>query len=254
MSEKKRLFLTGFCLIGLSAALHTLHYFIFGSWHHIFLYLLGDIAFIPLEIFIVSVVIERLLEKREHEKLMKKMHMLIGLYFQEIGLDLLKRLVYADNNRSDLQKPCHIDQNWKSKDFHHLEEWLANRPLEIQPETIDFDALYLVLSAHKELMINLISNPTLLEHESFSDLLLAVNHLRDEMALRERLKNEPHYKTDFRHYKHDLERVYRLSCVQWIRYIEHLQAQYPFLYNAARVTNPFEERHLEEVYKHVRTD
>lgn len=252
MSEKKRLMITGLSLIGLSAVLHYVHYLIFGSWHHIFLYLLGDIAFIPLEIFIVSVVIERLLEKREHEKLMKKMHMLIGLYFQEIGLDLLKLLVYADDNRGELQGPCQIGQNWKSKDFKDLEHWIKNRKLEVRPETVDFDSLHLLLGRQKELMISLISNPTLLEHENFSDLLLAVNHLRDEMALRERLKDQPNYKTDYRHYKHDLERVYALSSIQWINYIEHLQSEYPFLFNAARVTNPFEESHLEAVYKRVR--
>lgn len=82
MSEKKNLIKTGVMLILLSVALHALHYFIFGDLKHIFVYLLGDIAFIPLEVFLVTLVIDQLLERRDKEKRLKKMHMLIGLYFQ----------------------------------------------------------------------------------------------------------------------------------------------------------------------------
>lgn len=117
---------------------------------------------------------------------------------------------------------------------------------------MDYDALYDMLSSQKLLMINLISNPTLLEHESFSELLIAVNHLHDEMSLRQKLNGQDGYKPDYRHWKTDIERVYTLSAIQWIRYIEHLKEDYPFLYNAARVTNPFEESKLSDLYSQIR--
>ena len=252
MSEKKRLIRTGLFLLLLSVALHGLHFVIFGDLKHIFVYLLGDIAFIPLEVFLVTVVIDQLLERREKEKRMKKMHMLIGLYYQELGFNLLRLIVFADEKRSDFQGTCCIGQDWKAKDFRALEKWLSERKLEVKPENIDYDALYNMLHAQKGLMINLISNPTLLEHENFSELLIAVNHLQDEMALRERLKAMPNYKPDYKHWKTDIERVYTLSAIQWIRYIEHLKADYPFLYNAARVTNPFEESVLSDIYSQIR--
>lgn len=252
MSEKKRLIRTGLFLLLLSVALHGLHFVIFKDLHHIMVYLLGDIAFIPLEVFLVTVVIDQLLERREKEKRMKKVHMLIGLYYQELGFNLLRLLVFADEKRADFQGTCCIGQDWKAKDFRALEKWLSERKLEVNPEAIDYDLLYELLHAQKNLMVNLISNPTLLEHENFSELLIAVNHLQDEMALRAKLKVMPNYKPDYKHWKTDLERVYALSAIQWIRYIEHLKADYPFLYNAARVTNPFEESVLAEIYSQVR--
>lgn len=252
MSEKKRFLRAGIFLILLSVALHGLHYAIFRDFHHLMVYLLGDIAFIPLEVFFVTLVIDQLLERREKEKRMKKMHMLIGLYYQELGFNLLRLMVFADQNRADFQGPCCIGQDWKTKDFRNLEKWLSERKLTVDPENLDYDALYSMLHAQKGLMINLISNPTLLEHENFSELLIAVNHLQDEMALRARLKEAPNYKPDYKHWKTDIERVYTLSAIQWIRYIEHLKADYPFLYNAARLTNPFEESALAEIYSQIR--
>ncbi len=252
MSEKKRLIRTGLFLLALSVALHGLHYAIFRDLHHILVYLLGDIAFIPLEVFLVTVVIDQLLERREKEKRMKKMHMLIGLYYQELGFNLLRLMVYADENRSDFQGTCCIGQDWKAKDFKNLEKWLSERKLAVNPENIDYDTLYELLHAQKNLMVNLISNPTLLEHENFSELLIAVNHLQDEMALYMRLKDAPNYKPDYKHWKTDIERVYTLSAIQWIHYIEHLKEDYPFLYNAARLTNPFEESALSEIYSQIR--
>lgn len=252
MSEKKQLVKTGIFLILLSVALHALHYFIFGDLKHIFVYLLGDIAFIPLEVFLVTMVIDQLLERRDKEKRLKKMHMLIGLYFQELGFNLLRLIVFADENRRDFQGVCAIGQDWKTNDFRSLEKWLSSRQLEIHPKKIDYDVLYQMLSSQKNLMVNLISNPTLLEHETFSELLIAVNHLHDEMTLRSKLKDVNGYKPDYRHWKTDIERVYALSALQWIRYIEHLKEDYPFLYNAARVTNPFETSPLSDIYCQIR--
>jgi hypothetical protein len=252
MNEKKRLIRTGLFLLALSVALHGLHFLIFKDLHHIMVYLLGDIAFIPLEVFLVTVVIDQLLEKKEKEKRMEKMHMLIGLYFQELGLNLLKVLVLADEKRTDFQGPCQVGMNWNSKDFRRLEQWLSKRKMEVNSTQIDYDYLYLMLREQKSLMVSLISNPTLIEHENFSELLIAVNHLQDEMALRERLKDRPDYQPDLKHWKSDLERVYALSAIQWIRYIEHLKENYPFLYNAARVTNPFEEASLLDTYEKIR--
>lgn len=252
MGEKKQLIKTGVFLILLSVALHALHYFIFGDLKHIFVYLLGDIAFIPLEVFLVTMVIDQLLERRDKEKRLKKMHMLIGLYFQELGFNLLRLIVHADESRREFQGVCSVGQDWKTNDFRSLEKWLSSRKLEVNPKQIDYDLLYQMLSTQKNLMVNLISNPTLLEHESFSELLIAVNHLHDEMTLRSKLKDTTGYKPDYRHWKTDIERVYTLSAIQWLRYIEHLKEDYPFLYNAARVTNPFESSSLSDLYGQIR--
>ncbi len=72
MKKHKDLFIIGAILIGLSVVLHYGHYLMFHDTHHLFIFLVADIAFIPLEVFFVTVVIDRILEKREKGHLIEK--------------------------------------------------------------------------------------------------------------------------------------------------------------------------------------
>ena len=78
-------------LILLSTLLYCLHFQIFGDAHHIFIYMLGDVAFVPIEVLLVTVIIHQLLAAREKQSLLKKMNMVIGTFFSEVGTDLLKK-------------------------------------------------------------------------------------------------------------------------------------------------------------------
>ncbi len=55
----------GISLVSLSVLFYSAHFLIFGDPHHIFIYLLGDIAFVPIEVLIVTMIIHKLLEERE---------------------------------------------------------------------------------------------------------------------------------------------------------------------------------------------
>lgn len=55
------LVLAGSSLIVLSPFLYFLHYLIFRDPHHIAVYLLGDLAFLPLEVLMVTLILHRLL-------------------------------------------------------------------------------------------------------------------------------------------------------------------------------------------------
>jgi hypothetical protein len=62
-------------LIGLSAFFYFIHYLIFRDLHHIFIYLLGDIAFLFIDVLIVMLVLQRLLEYRDKRSVLKKLNM-----------------------------------------------------------------------------------------------------------------------------------------------------------------------------------
>ena len=61
--------------IFLSALAYYVHYLIFRDVHHIFIYMVGDLAFLPLEVFLVVIVIERILARREKQAIRKKLNM-----------------------------------------------------------------------------------------------------------------------------------------------------------------------------------
>lgn len=68
-----------------SSLLYLLHFVIFQDAHHIFIYMLGDFAFIPLEVFLVVIVLERILSYRDKQALLEKMNMVIGAFYSEVG-------------------------------------------------------------------------------------------------------------------------------------------------------------------------
>ena len=83
----------GVILIMLSASVYYIHFLIFRDARHIFIYLIGDIAFVFLEIFLVTLVVHGLLAHREKQALFRKMNMVIGAFFSEVGRELIKFLI-----------------------------------------------------------------------------------------------------------------------------------------------------------------
>ena len=90
--------LLGVLLVFLSAILYYIHFLIFRDPVHIFKYLLGDIAFLPIEVLLVTVIIHQLLDVREKQNRMDKLNMVIGVFFSEVGTALLTYLSGFDPN------------------------------------------------------------------------------------------------------------------------------------------------------------
>jgi len=62
----------GVTLVLSSIILYSIHYFIFRDPHHIFIYMVGDIAFVPIEVLLVTLIIHRVLSDRERKAMLKK--------------------------------------------------------------------------------------------------------------------------------------------------------------------------------------
>jgi hypothetical protein len=71
----------GVSLIVVSGILYSIHYLIFGDARHVFMYLLDDLAFLPIEVFFVTIVVSQILTVREKRTMLKKLNMVIGAFF-----------------------------------------------------------------------------------------------------------------------------------------------------------------------------
>ena len=49
----------------LSGIAYFVHYLIFRDIHHIFIYMIGDLAFLPVGVLLIVLIIERVLARRE---------------------------------------------------------------------------------------------------------------------------------------------------------------------------------------------
>ena len=77
----------------------------------------------------------------------------------------------------------------------------------------------------------------MLEHELFTDLLIATLHLKEELELRPGFTGLP--EKDLQHLAGDTNRVYGLLTRQWLEYMAEVKVHYPFLFSLALRTNPF---------------
>jgi hypothetical protein len=102
----------------------------------------------------------------------------------------------------------------------------------------DLEQLKDFLLRKREFLLALLENPNLLEHESFTELLWAVFHLTEELALRADVKQLPD--SDYSHLSGDIKRAYALLMAEWLAYMKHLRDNYPYLFSLSARMNPFD--------------
>ena len=226
-------------LIFLSAILYLIHYAIFKDAHHIFLYLVGDIAFIPIQVLLVTVIIHQLLNAREKNARMQKLNMVIGAFFSEVGTKLLTHFSDWDPKLDKIRKELMVTGDWSQEEFLAVSKRLRKYDYGIDIQRVDLEGLRKFLGAKLDFLLRLLENPSLLEHESFTDLLWAVFHLAEELAARDSFTKLP--RTDYEHLAGDIKRVYVLLVHQWLNYMEHLKDNFPYLFSLAMRTNPFDQ-------------
>jgi hypothetical protein len=225
-------------LVVLSTLVYVLHFAIFRDVHHIFIYLVGDIAFVPIEVLLVTVIIHRLLSHREKRALLNKLNMVIGAFFTEVGTGLLRRIAALDEDFDEVRQNLLLNKDWTRRDFAQACKRMAeyDYTIEVKPEALD--ELRDFLLAKREFLLRLLENPNLLEHESFTDVLWAVTHLAEELSHRATAYGLP--AADYEHLAGDVSRAYARTIGEWLTYMEHLQRKYPYLFSLAVRTNPFD--------------
>jgi len=207
----------GSVLVVLSAVFYAVHYLVFRDTHHIFIYLVGDIAFVPIEVLLVTLIIHRMLRIRERRALLRKLNMVIGSFFSEVGFELMGRFIMYDPKHGMLSESLIVSAEWNSSTFLTVKQLVKRHDLSVQPTGGDLEELRGFLEARRGFLLTLLQNPNLLEHESFTDLLWAVFHLTEELVYRADVRKATD--TDLDHLRGDVVRAYRCILLEWLQYI-----------------------------------
>ncbi len=225
-------------LVALSLVMYAVHFLIFRDFHHILLYFIGDIAFIPIEVLIVTLIIDRMLESRERKQRLEKLNMVIGTFFSNTGTPLLSLLSKADPCIGDLRPALVVRESWNDSNFAAVKATVGHHACGVDTEQVDMEGLRNFLLKNEEFLLRLVENPMIFEHESFTDVILAISHLTEELKSRGSLMSLP--PEDVAHLEGDCKRVYSLLVPEWVRYMEYLRAHYPYLFSLAMRKNPFD--------------
>jgi len=233
--------LLGLFLVILSAMFYFLHYAIFRDPYHIFIYMLGDLAFVPIEIVVVTLIVHRLLEERERHIMREKLNLIIGVFFSEVGTRLLAFFSDFDPELDAIRNELIITGNWSEREFANVSKRLRSYDYTVDiQDSSSLEGLHDFLVAKRNSLLRLLENPNLLEHESFTELLRAVFHLTEELGARDDVYHLP--STDCDHLGNDINRVYGLLVHQWLDYMRHLKENYPYLFSFTMRTNPFDQQ------------
>jgi len=228
----------GFIMIAISVSIYLIHYAIFRDSHQIFFYLINDIAFVFIQVLLVTLIIDRVLNLREKRILMEKMNMVIGSFFSEVGKELVKQFSTFDPNAEKIRQDLIVTSHWSAQQFSHLGKQLKQYAYGIDIHKGDLLHLKQTLIKHREFLLRLLENQNLLEHDTFTNLLMAVFHLTEELESRTDIRQLP--QADQNHIAGDMKRAYGLLVIEWLNYMNHLRENYPYLFSFAMRTNPYD--------------
>ena len=108
-----------------------------GKFFAIFLIILGVSTF--LGVFANSA--ELILSRREKQIQMRKMNMVIGVFFSEVGAKLIRKFSDADPHFDEIQKGMIVTEKWSHQDFMTVSEHLKNFQYGIEISKTDLGSL-----------------------------------------------------------------------------------------------------------------
>ena len=187
---------------------------------------------------VVASITDLFANRREESLRHKKLNMVTGLFFSEMGSGLLKRFTQLDSKTETLHKILKISDEWADEDFDEAYGRLKQHRFVIDSGRGDISELREYLQNKGDLLLRLIENPVIHEHENFTDLLRAIFHLRDELLNRSDLSELLSY--DRQHLDGDIVRIYNLLAFEWLRYMRYLKKNYGYLFSLAMRLNPFD--------------
>lgn len=238
-------FALGLALLVVSGLIYLAQIFTFHRFQDTFFYMLQDFAFVPIQILLVTVIINELLQQREKNAMQHKMNMVIGAFFSELGNHLLKSFSEFDVNTDDMREVLVFGPDLSDKHYLLAKKYVKDHPYAIDCKQSSLDELKAFLVSKRVFLLGLLENPNLLEHESFTELLWAVCHLTEELELRQSLDNLT--KPDSSHLALDIQRAYSAVLSEWLSYVKHLQEEYPYVFSLVLRTNPFDVNACVEV-------
>ena len=220
-----------------SAIIYAIQLLLFEKPQDTEFYILQDCAFLPLQVALVTVVLGKELGNREKRQHIEKLGMVISAFFSEAGLEVLTVLARSADDPEAFRRSLAFDERWTAKDFSRAAAEMGRAELHPRCLPTLLPELKVLLLEKREFLLRLLENPTLLEHDGFTDMLLAVFHLTEELLAREDLAGVTG--ADAAHLSVDMERALRRLAVQWLQHTSSLQKNYPYLFSLEARRNPF---------------
>jgi voltage-gated potassium channel len=117
---------------------------------------------------------ELVILKRDSYNRMRKVNMVLGVFFSEVGDHLLGLFSKHHKEVRAIREPLSVTPGWTREQFAEARKKVAIAKPAVDSAEMDLMELSRFLKDKREFLVGLIENPVLVEHEGFSESLLAV--------------------------------------------------------------------------------
>ncbi len=137
---------TALALVGLSLLLGLAHVALFRDARDPRLQPGGGGGFVPVQVLLVTLIIERLLNEREKQALIKKLNMVIGAFMSEVGAGFLRRVDAFCGEAPDLVRNLAVTEHWGKSHYRRAarfaEDYQAHLSRRRRPAWRSFALIY----------------------------------------------------------------------------------------------------------------
>lgn len=213
-----------------SVLIYGIQFIMFHQANDTIFYFFQDLAFVPIQVVFVTIIINRFMNMIEARKKVKKINVIISTFFVEAGTSIMRAMSEFNRNNEEF---CEIilKDEFTKKNSILIKKRVKEFRFDIYADPQKLEKLALKLNQYREFTLNMLGNDNLLEHDSFTDMLWAVFHVVDELQVRKNFDNLE--KSEIEHLSFDIFRAYSAMVSEWINYMSYLYAEYPFLYKTA---------------------
>lgn len=219
-----------------SLGIYWLQLMFFHDGRNTMFYFMQDLAFVPINAVIVTLILNNFLNIREKQHAQKQINVTISTFFIEAGNDIIRELLEVTACREDF---CRMmdPKGMSTRQIKDLKKQIREWELTLELDRQKLICLAEILDAKRAVMLLMLENSNLVEHDAFTDMLWAVFHLADELHSRKGFEELP--PSDIDHLSLDVRRAYRAILLEWVDYLKYLHSEYPYLYSLAMRKNPF---------------
>ena len=104
-------------LVSIAALVYGLKYLCLGQAEGTTVFIFNALGFLPINVLLVTLVLNRLMNIRAKREKLEKLNMVIGTFFSEVGLELLKRMAASDEEIQRIRDHLVVTADWQAAEF-----------------------------------------------------------------------------------------------------------------------------------------
>ena len=137
-------------LVTVSLILYFIQISVFHRTADTFFYMLQDLAFVPIQVLLVSLIITGLLNMREKRLRLEKMNMVIGTFFSEVGTRLIAHFSDFDPKLENIRTNLIVRKEWSDQEFAAVIKKLKDYNYEVTIHAMNLEDLRIFLMAKRD--------------------------------------------------------------------------------------------------------